>query len=368
MGTNKKNTVNMKKKIFILDDSWNKSRTFKNNLENHCQYEIVFPKDKKDHDAFFKAIKTFFDDTKEDDVKKRHSEIIQLRLREINDVDGFILDYELSNRKYLTCNSEIFFNHFGKDDWKEKPVLVISGLTGDVRKRTVDKFVNILSKAKFHPINDKWSTPDSLIEFVDICKSFFETETKERIELVIPKESNIKKMKKIFISYSRRDVDFKDELKRHLGILSVFDIVDIWSCEEITLGTWNNQIQKELEDSNIIIYMLSANFFSSPYILEREVQNVIEGKKGNKKILCVIVSEFVNLDKIEDLLSKNIITDKQKAILALKTFQYLPYGKEFNNVTKQNEEKIMSLKQYSNGNEIEVALKQIVSKIIDDLK
>jgi len=173
--------------------------------------------------------------------------------------------------------------------------------------------------------------------------------------------------KKIFISYSRKDVDFKDELKKHLGILSQFDITDTWSCEDITIGNWNDQIQKELDESNVIIYMLSANFFSSSYILEKEVQNVMNGKRDGKNILCVIVSDIVDLNKIENHLSNWQISDKQKAILKLKDFQYLPYGREFNQVTKQNEEKIVSLKQFSNSSNIETALKQIVEKVLSIL-
>jgi len=172
---------------------------------------------------------------------------------------------------------------------------------------------------------------------------------------------------KIFISYSRKDVDFKDELKKHLNILSQFDITDNWSCEEITLGNWNEQIQKELDESNIIIYMLSANFFSSSYILEKEVQNVMNEKRDKKSILCIIVSDFVDLSKIENCLKGWQISDKQKAILMLKEFQYQPYGKAYNQVTKQNEEKIISLKQFSNNGDIETALKQITEKILSIL-
>jgi len=174
--------------------------------------------------------------------------------------------------------------------------------------------------------------------------------------------------KKIFISYSRKDIGFKDELVNHLNILSLFDITDNWSCEDITIGNWDNQIQKELDESNVIIYMLSANFFSSSYILEKEVQNVMIGKRNKKSILCVIVSDFIGLDKIENYLRNWQISEKQKAILMLKDFQYLPYGKEWNDITKQHEKKIKSLKDFSNDSNIEAALKQISEKILQLLE
>jgi len=179
--------------------------------------------------------------------------------------------------------------------------------------------------------------------------------------------NNIFKKNKIFISYSRKDIDFKNELKKHLNILSQFDITDNWSCEDIKIGNWNEQIQKELEESNLIIYMLSANFFSSSYILEKEVENIMNEKRNNKAILCVIVSDFIDLDKIENYLRNWHISDKQKAILMLKNFQYLPYEVEYNRITGQNEEKLTSLKKYSIKNDIETALKQISEKVLNIL-
>jgi internalin A len=181
---------------------------------------------------------------------------------------------------------------------------------------------------------------------------------------------NIKDMKKIFISYSREDVGFKNMLKKHLNMLSVVgSIADNWSCEEIGIDKWDKKIQEKLDESDLVIYMLSVDFFSSPYILEKEVQNVIEGKKGEKKILCVIVREFIGLDKIADYTdrigSMINVSDKQKAILALKDFQYLPYGMDWNSITKQDRERITPLKEYSNKGEIDKALTQITTKILE---
>lgn len=175
------------------------------------------------------------------------------------------------------------------------------------------------------------------------------------------------KRKKIFISYSRKDVDYKDELKKHLLMLNQTNIVDTWSCEDIVIGQWDPQIKRQLQESDLIIYMLSANFFSSPYILEHEVQNIIQN--GTKKdILCVIVSDFTDLNNINDYISQHSIdvSDRQKAIIALKEFQYMPYGKVLNHVTNQREEKIVSLKNYTNetGLAIESAFSQIANKIM----
>ena len=173
--------------------------------------------------------------------------------------------------------------------------------------------------------------------------------------------------KKIFISYSRKDVDYKDELKKHLNLLKRFDIADNWSCEEISIGKWDEQIQKELKDSDLIIYMLSANFFNSRYIIEKEVKEGMEQviKDQNKKILCVTVSDFVGLDKLKQFLQGERLTDTQKAVLELASWQFLSYGTIVNQVTGNSEEKIIPLKRHPY---IDEAYAQITEKILQALK
>ena len=178
---------------------------------------------------------------------------------------------------------------------------------------------------------------------------------------------NVTRMKKIFISYSRKDVDYKDELKKYLNMLKTFDIADNWSCEEISIEKWHDKIQKELQESDLIIYMLSANFFNSNYILENEIKEGLKqvSENKNKKVLCVIVSDFIGMDDLGEFLKGKLITDTQKAIMQLSQWQYLPYGMIENKVTGNSEEKIIPLKRYP---DIEVAYTQIAKKVLEVLK
>lgn len=175
--------------------------------------------------------------------------------------------------------------------------------------------------------------------------------------------NNINSMKKIFISYSRKDVEFKNHLKNHLNILRTFDIADNWSCEEIKIGKWNDQIQQELEESDLIIYMLSANFFNSKYILEDEIQKGMRLIDDNpsKNILCIIVSDFVSLDKLNR--PKEDRSELQDSILRLGDHQYLPYANVYNKITEQDEEKIVALANYSKYGNINTAYADIVTKV-----
>jgi internalin A len=177
----------------------------------------------------------------------------------------------------------------------------------------------------------------------------------------------LKDMKKVFISYSRADVDYKNELKKYLNFLGTFKIADAWSCDEITIGLWDDQIQKELHDADLIIFMLSIDFFGSNYILQNEVYTGINSIRNNpdKQILCVKVGDFPSLDKIRSVTANNVNTTLHDIILSLGDYQYLPYGNIKNIVTGENHEKIKSLKEHSNSKTIDIALTSIANKVIE---
>lgn len=174
----------------------------------------------------------------------------------------------------------------------------------------------------------------------------------------------IRNMKKIFISYSRKDVEYKDLLKTNLNLLKQFEIADNWSCEQITVEEWDKRIKKELDESDIIIYMLSANFFSSRYILENEVMRGLNDAVKKKKILCVVISDFVGLDLLRQKVEDRKTNLLQDSILQLSDHQYLPYGRIYSTVTGNNEEKIIPLKRHPS---IEEAMTQVMNKLVEIL-
>ncbi len=184
-----------------------------------------------------------------------------------------------------------------------------------------------------------------------------------------------KKLPKVFISYSRKDLEFKDELKSHLSILERYDLLKSWSCDEIQAGTWNKQIQIELEEADIIIYMVSHNFMASDYIMEQEVKKGIKLVEENpdKKIICVLTREcswtqwsfleakFKSLKGESNLFSES---------MDLSQYQFLPYHQYKNQEGIAIREEIVALERWGrNIFEVRnVAFQQIVSKILKEIR
>jgi len=179
---------------------------------------------------------------------------------------------------------------------------------------------------------------------------------------------NLQTMKKIFISYSRKDKKFKDDLKSHLKILERYCVAKAWSCEEMKSGDWDEQIQNELLESDIIIYMVSDNFLASDYIMDKEVNVGIEMVMNNpsKKIICVLVREC-SWDNWQ-FLAENFKVDGLPQT-TLGKYQFIPWH-IFNKKTDDEREELIALEQWNrSGYEVRsIAYKQISNKILEAIQ
>lgn len=182
------------------------------------------------------------------------------------------------------------------------------------------------------------------------------------------------KLPKVFISYSRQDLAFKDELKMHLSILERYDLLKAWSCEEIQAGTWDSQIQTELEEADVIVYMVSQNFMASGYIMEQEVAKGIKMVQENpdKKIICVLVRNclwkrwsFME-ERFKDVLEKD---GKEVFSTDLSKYQFLPYHQYKNQEGVAVREEIVALEEWGRYpyHVSSVAFTQVADRILTEV-
>jgi len=79
-------------------------------------------------------------------------------------------------------------------------------------------------------------------------------------------------MNKIFISYSHKDKAWKDRLVTHLGILQRQGVLEIWEDRRIQAGEeWLPEIERALHDAGLAILLISADFLTSRFIMDKEV-------------------------------------------------------------------------------------------------
>ena len=94
---------------------------------------------------------------------------------------------------------------------------------------------------------------------------------------------------KVFISYSHKDESFKDELVEHLSGLKRNGIIHEWHDRALVAGDiWDDSIKKNMEESQIIIFLVSATFMKSNYINDVEIKTAMQ-KYENGEITIATV-------------------------------------------------------------------------------
>ena len=95
----------------------------------------------------------------------------------------------------------------------------------------------------------------------------------------------------LFISYSHNDERWADRLRDHLAALRQEGLVEDWYDRKIQPGdNWEEAIATELNRSNMIIPLISANFLASEYCTGVEMTRAFEmHEKGDTRIVPVIL-------------------------------------------------------------------------------
>lgn len=82
---------------------------------------------------------------------------------------------------------------------------------------------------------------------------------------------------RVFFSYSHKDEQYRDELDRHCAMLKRSGRIETWHDRKIVAGEgWDEKIKDQLQQADIVLLMISADFLHSDYIWEQELSIVRE--------------------------------------------------------------------------------------------
>ncbi|MBL7719666.1 MAG: TIR domain-containing protein [Flavipsychrobacter sp.] len=95
---------------------------------------------------------------------------------------------------------------------------------------------------------------------------------------------------KLFYSYAEKDESFREELEKSLAILKRHDGLHEWYFRKIIPGgDIDENIMVELQESDIILLLLSRDFLASNYCVDVEVAKAIELYSEGKAVVIPII-------------------------------------------------------------------------------
>jgi formylglycine-generating enzyme required for sulfatase activity len=114
----------------------------------------------------------------------------------------------------------------------------------------------------------------------------------------------MKKPVKIFIIYARKDARYMKELRSQLTSLELAGVADVWCDCEIDPGVdWETDILNNLEKSDIIMPLVSAAYFESAYIRDKEMKFALRLHEEKKAVLVPVILRPCNF-RIDPVLGK----------------------------------------------------------------
>jgi hypothetical protein len=95
----------------------------------------------------------------------------------------------------------------------------------------------------------------------------------------------------VFISYSHKDEDLKDELYIHLANLTRQGKIKPWQDRAIEAGTeWDAEIKARLESAGVILLLITPRFIASEYCFDKEMQRAMDRHAtGTARVIPIIM-------------------------------------------------------------------------------
>ena len=98
---------------------------------------------------------------------------------------------------------------------------------------------------------------------------------------------------RIFCSYSHKDSKYRAELEAHMANLLSQGVVKVWHDRLIRPGTdWAQDIDRNLDQANIVMLLVSADFMASRYCMGIELARALERQASEAvRVVPVLVRE-----------------------------------------------------------------------------
>jgi subtilisin family serine protease len=96
---------------------------------------------------------------------------------------------------------------------------------------------------------------------------------------------------RLMVSYSHKDETLKETLITHLSALNRGRLLDVWQDRRILPGDeFGGEIRKQLDEADVIVLLISADFIASDYAYLIELDRAIERhRNGTARVIPVVI-------------------------------------------------------------------------------
>ncbi|WP_437616223.1 TIR domain-containing protein [Sorangium sp. So ce834] len=98
---------------------------------------------------------------------------------------------------------------------------------------------------------------------------------------------------RLFFSYSHKDEALRDELETHLSLLEREGLLQSWHDRRIAAGDgWAGQIDRNLDEAEVILLLVSADFLASDYCFDKEMKRAMaRHDAGQARVIPIFLRE-----------------------------------------------------------------------------
>ncbi|MCB9459642.1 MAG: TIR domain-containing protein [Anaerolineaceae bacterium] len=135
---------------------------------------------------------------------------------------------------------------------------------------------------------------EGIAAIVEAVLNEFEALSSENLERVADTSSNTSttKIPLIFFSYSHADESGRSEIAKTLKYLELRGMARLWSDRQIPAGgIWNDEINEKMNESSIVLFLITRSFMGSEFIHHEEMPRAIENYHAQKTVCVPILLE-----------------------------------------------------------------------------
>ena len=213
------------------------------------------------------------------------------------------INCELSTENIITKTIYHIRNTFLADPipWSKKYASTSSPYTNSGKQKKEIEEKKLVPKFRKHTHNIITRIAYYLKNNVFTNQSYTNTdnlEEEKKPDLEPPPVSEFRKeesiiAKKIFISYSKEDLQYCNELLSSLMALERVGIMEIFYDLAIEPGkNWDTEVNQKIENADIVLCLLSGSFLNNDYIWNVEMEKAKE-KIGKNNIVPIFISPCI---------------------------------------------------------------------------